>query len=104
MDTARLSLKEGVHSGNASGVVLSSFRILRELLSRLEDSATGQIKPKELYVDIPPQRIEQAKLWAVLRTASVTSAPAAGGRPYVGCWCTSTVMCDKPLRRCNTEW
>ena len=57
-------LEEGVHSGDASGVVPSSFRILRELLSRLEDPATGQIKPKELYVEIPEQRIEQAKLTA----------------------------------------
>jgi acetylornithine deacetylase/succinyl-diaminopimelate desuccinylase-like protein len=54
-------LEEGVHSGDASGVVPSSFRILRELLSRLEDPATGQIKPAELYVEIPPQRIEQAR-------------------------------------------
>ncbi|OOG57392.1 M20 family metallopeptidase [Rhodanobacter sp. C03] len=57
-------LEEGVHSGDASGVVPSSFRILRELLSRLEDSVTGQIKPKELYVEIPAQRVEQAKLSA----------------------------------------
>jgi acetylornithine deacetylase/succinyl-diaminopimelate desuccinylase-like protein len=57
-------LEEGVHSGDASGVVPSSFRILRELLSRLEDPVTGQIKPKELYVEIPAQRIEQAKLSA----------------------------------------
>jgi acetylornithine deacetylase/succinyl-diaminopimelate desuccinylase-like protein len=54
-------LEEGVHSGDASGVVPSSFRILRELLSRLEDPQTGHIKPKELYAEIPPQRIEQAK-------------------------------------------
>ncbi|MEW5297995.1 MAG: hypothetical protein WDW36_001162 [Sanguina aurantia] len=57
-------LEEGVHSGDASGVVPSSFRILRELLSRLEDPATGVIKPSELYVEIPPQRIEQARLSA----------------------------------------
>jgi acetylornithine deacetylase/succinyl-diaminopimelate desuccinylase-like protein len=57
-------LEEGVHSGDASGVVPSSFRILRDLLSRLEDPATGQIKPKELYVEIPAQRVEQAKLSA----------------------------------------
>ncbi|TPG10572.1 M20/M25/M40 family metallo-hydrolase [Rhodanobacter glycinis] len=57
-------LEEGVHSGDASGVVPSSFRILRDLLSRLEDPATGQIKPKELYVEIPQQRVEQAKLSA----------------------------------------
>ncbi|HET6806935.1 MAG TPA: M20 family metallopeptidase [Frateuria sp.] len=54
-------LEEGVHSGDASGVVPSSFRILREILSRLEDPATGRIKPEELYVEIPPQRIEQAR-------------------------------------------
>ena len=57
-------LEEGVHSGDASGVVPSSFRILRELLSRLEDPATGRIVPKELYVEIPPQRVEQARLCA----------------------------------------
>jgi Acetylornithine deacetylase/Succinyl-diaminopimelate desuccinylase and related deacylases len=57
-------LEEGVHSGDASGVVPSSFRILRELLSRLEDPATGRIVPQELYVEIPPQRVEQARLCA----------------------------------------
>ncbi len=57
-------LEEGVHSGDASGVVPSSFRILRELLSRLEDPATGQIRPKELYVEIPAERVEQARLSA----------------------------------------
>src|SRR5690349_5610904 len=54
-------LEEGVHSGDASGVVPSSFRILREILSRLEDPATGRIKPDELFVEIPPQRLEQAR-------------------------------------------
>jgi len=57
-------LTEGVHSGSASGVVPSSFRILRKLLSRIEDEDSGQIKPGELHVDIPEQRIEQAKLAA----------------------------------------
>ncbi|MEO8746925.1 MAG: M20 family metallopeptidase [Rhodanobacter sp.] len=54
-------LDEGVHSGDASGVVPSSFRILRDLLSRLEDPATGEIRLQELYADIPAQRIEQAR-------------------------------------------
>jgi len=54
-------LTEGVHSGDASGIVPSSFRIARGLLSRLEDEATGEIRLAELYVQIPPQRIEQAK-------------------------------------------
>ena len=54
-------LTEGVHSGDASGVVPDSFRIVRDLLSRLEDPATGRIVPKELYVEVPAERIEQAK-------------------------------------------
>ncbi len=53
-------LTEGVHSGSASGIVPSSFRILRNLLSRIEDEETGQLKPEGLYVDIPTQRAEQA--------------------------------------------
>jgi len=53
-------LDEGVHSGDASGVVPSSFRILRHLLSRLEEPETGLILPLGLYSPIPPQRVEQA--------------------------------------------
>ena len=54
-------LTEGVHSGSASGVVPSSFRVLRKLLSRIEDESTGQVVAAALHVDIPEQRIEQAK-------------------------------------------
>ena len=54
-------LEEGVHSGDASGVVPSSFRILRQLLSRLEDEISGRILPSDLHVDIPAERIEQAR-------------------------------------------
>ncbi len=53
-------LKEGVHSGDASGVVPSSFRILRQLLQRLEDAATGRILPMDLHVEVPAERLEQA--------------------------------------------
>lgn len=52
-------LSEGVHSGAASGIVPSSFRIARQLLSRLEDEQTGRILPDSLHVDIPAQRLEQ---------------------------------------------
>ncbi|TAL90260.1 MAG: peptidase M20, partial [Rhodanobacter sp.] len=73
-------LEEGVHSGDASGVVPSSFRILRELLSRLEDPATGKIKPKELYVEVPAERIEQAKASAdVLGTDIFSKFPRVEG-------------------------
>jgi acetylornithine deacetylase/succinyl-diaminopimelate desuccinylase-like protein len=54
-------LTEGVHSGDASGVVPDSFRIVRQLLSRLEEPATGTIVPKELYVEVPPERVDQAR-------------------------------------------
>ncbi|MGE5104292.1 MAG: M20 family metallopeptidase [Betaproteobacteria bacterium] len=53
-------LTEGVHSGDASGVVPSSFRIARHILDRLEDSATGWIRPSTFHAQIPPERVEQA--------------------------------------------
>ena len=53
-------LLEGVHSGLASGIVASSFRILRTLLSRLEDEETGEILPVAFHADIPPERVAQA--------------------------------------------
>jgi acetylornithine deacetylase/succinyl-diaminopimelate desuccinylase-like protein len=46
-------LHEGVHSGLAGGVVPSSFRILRQLLSRIEDERTGRILLPELSVPVP---------------------------------------------------
>jgi acetylornithine deacetylase/succinyl-diaminopimelate desuccinylase-like protein len=54
-------LDEGVHSGDASGIVPSSFRIARQILSRLEDQNTGEILPGEFKAPIPPERIEQAQ-------------------------------------------
>ncbi|HVV69443.1 MAG TPA: M20 family metallopeptidase [Gammaproteobacteria bacterium] len=54
-------LTEGVHSGAASGVVPSSFRLIRQLLSRIEDENTGEILLSEFKADIPLQRIEEAK-------------------------------------------
>ena len=57
-------LREGVHSGDASGVVPSSFRILRQLLNRLEDADTGKIVLDALHDEIPQQRIDQAGLVA----------------------------------------
>lgn len=54
-------LREGVHSGDASGVVPSSFRIARSLLSRLEDETTGNVVAKEFHVAIPEERILQAR-------------------------------------------
>src|SRR5436190_4629864 len=55
-------LTEGVHSGDASGIVPSTFRVFRELMERLEDSATGRILPKQFHVAIPAARKQQAKV------------------------------------------
>jgi len=57
-------LTEGVHSGDASGIVPSSFRILRMLLERLEDAKTGHIIPEWLHIEIPPERTEEARATA----------------------------------------
>jgi acetylornithine deacetylase/succinyl-diaminopimelate desuccinylase-like protein len=54
------ALTEGVHSGDAGGVVPSAFRVLRQLLSRLEDENTGEILPRQFHVEISAQRLEQA--------------------------------------------
>lgn len=57
-------LNEGVHSGYASGVVPSSFRIMQQLFSRLEDQATGKVLPEYLYAPIPEQRLQQTQAMA----------------------------------------
>ncbi len=53
-------IEEGVHSGNASGIVADSFRVARQLISRIEDEETGEIKLSQLYCDIPDERVTQA--------------------------------------------
>ena len=57
-------LNEGVHSGDASGIVPSSFRILRQLLSRIEDEVSGKILLEDLHVAVPAERLAQAKATA----------------------------------------
>jgi acetylornithine deacetylase/succinyl-diaminopimelate desuccinylase-like protein len=73
-------LTEGVHSGYASGVVPSSFRILRQLLSRLEEEQTGAVRPPELYAQIPAERVVQARCAAAALGDKVfTEYPFAAG-------------------------
>jgi len=90
-------LMEGVHSGDASGIVPSSFRIAREVLSRFENPATGEILPKGLYVDVPPSRLAQAKAAAfILGDAVYSKFP----------WASSTKpMADDPAELIlNRTW
>jgi acetylornithine deacetylase/succinyl-diaminopimelate desuccinylase-like protein len=59
-------LTEGVHSGDASGLVPSSFRILRQVLDRLEDSKTGRLLPESFHCTVPADRVEQARATAAI--------------------------------------
>jgi len=76
-------LLEGAHSGNCSGIAPSSFRITRQLLSRLEDDSTGRVVPPEFHVDIPESRVQQASAAAeLLGEAVVRQFPfLEGGHP-----------------------
>jgi acetylornithine deacetylase/succinyl-diaminopimelate desuccinylase-like protein len=89
-------LTEGVHSG-ASGVVPDTFRIVRQLLSRLEDENTGELIPQDLYVQIPEARIAQA------RTAGAALGDSVHGDfPFVaGARSTSTNPVELIL---NSTW
>jgi acetylornithine deacetylase/succinyl-diaminopimelate desuccinylase-like protein len=69
-------LTEGVHSGSAGGVVPSSFRILRQLLSRIEDEDTGAILLDECNAEVPAvRRAEAEQLVAALGKAAVDGFP-----------------------------
>ena len=57
-------LTEGVHSGDASGVVPSSFRIMRQVLDRLEDSKSGRLLPESFHCEVPAERLAQAQATA----------------------------------------
>ena len=59
-------LTEGVHSGDASGLVPSSFRIMRHVLDRLEDSATGRLLPQSFHCEVPADRLAQAQATAAI--------------------------------------
>jgi len=73
-------LHEGVHSGDASGVVPSSFRILRSLISRIEDQTTGRILIDGMHVEVPAERLAQAQEAArVLDTAVYDKFPFLDG-------------------------
>jgi acetylornithine deacetylase/succinyl-diaminopimelate desuccinylase-like protein len=59
-------LTEGVHSGDAGGVVPSSFRIARQLLDRVDDSRTGVVKGAAFACDVPGERLSQARQAAAI--------------------------------------
>ena len=65
-------LTEGVHSGDASGLVPSSFRVMRQVLDRLEDSATGRLLPASFHCEVPAERLAQARATAAILDQEIT--------------------------------
>jgi acetylornithine deacetylase/succinyl-diaminopimelate desuccinylase-like protein len=86
-------LTEGVHSGAASGIVPSSFRIARQLLSRIEDVETGEITLDALKVSIPEERMAQANAAAeILGDTVITELPFAGGTKAMAASNTDAIL------------
>jgi acetylornithine deacetylase/succinyl-diaminopimelate desuccinylase-like protein len=84
-------LDAGAHSGQASGVVPSSFRIVRQLLDRIEDSANGRVLVPELHVDIPDNRLQE-----VARTVDAIPFRPADEFPFAG---STRPMTDDPVEQ-----
>jgi acetylornithine deacetylase/succinyl-diaminopimelate desuccinylase-like protein len=73
-------LNEGVHSGDASGIVPSSFRVMRQLLDRIDDVGAGRVRLDALHTVVPPERVAQARAAARALGFEVFSKfPFAGG-------------------------
>ncbi|HVF65060.1 MAG TPA: M20 family metallopeptidase [Casimicrobiaceae bacterium] len=90
-------LTEGVHSGDASGVVPSSFRVARALLDRLEESATGTIRPREFHASIPDERVAQSRAAAdILGDLVFRKYPWAGD--------TQPMIDDRAQALLNRTW
>jgi acetylornithine deacetylase/succinyl-diaminopimelate desuccinylase-like protein len=73
-------LSEGVHSGRASGLVPSSFRIARKLLNRIDDPDTGRVLLPELQSEIPASRLAEAEIAGQILGDEVWKE-----FPWVGC-------------------
>jgi acetylornithine deacetylase/succinyl-diaminopimelate desuccinylase-like protein len=70
-------LSEGVHSGMATGIAPTPFRILEQLLGRIESPVTGDVLLDELHVSMPRDRRAQA-----VAAARVLGQSVAGKLPW----------------------
>jgi acetylornithine deacetylase/succinyl-diaminopimelate desuccinylase-like protein len=70
-------LTEGVHSGMATGIAPTPFRILEQLLARIENPVTGDVLLEELHVPLPADRHAQARA-----AAKVLGESVAGKLPW----------------------
>lgn len=71
-------LTEGIHSGQGGGVVPSSFRILRRILSGIEDETTGRILLPELLGAGIPEALRD-NLVSVAAEFPDSAAPTVDG-------------------------
>jgi acetylornithine deacetylase/succinyl-diaminopimelate desuccinylase-like protein len=90
-------LTEGVHSGDAGGVVPSSFRVARQLLDRIDDSRTGVVKPAAFNCEIPAERITQAK-----QAADILGESMWKRFPWTAC-CSGPVQFVQPTTKDPVE-
>lgn len=71
-------LTHPVHSGIASGIVPSSFAVMRELLDRLEDPRTGRVLLPEFQVSLPEEHKKAIERCAAILGKDVIKFPFAG--------------------------
>ena len=55
--------KAGYHSGETGGIIPETFRVVRQLLNRLDDPETGEVC-KEFQVEVPDFKRQEAKFIA----------------------------------------
>lgn len=73
-------LREGIHSGAGGGLVPDSFRLLRQLLSRIEKEETGEVLLPACKVEPPAKRRREAEqLVADLGPETADHFPAVAG-------------------------
>jgi acetylornithine deacetylase/succinyl-diaminopimelate desuccinylase-like protein len=70
-------LTEGVHSGMGTGIAPTPFRIVEQLLARLENPVTGDVLLEELQAPIPKERLTQ-----IAAAAQVLGPTVAGKMPF----------------------
>jgi acetylornithine deacetylase/succinyl-diaminopimelate desuccinylase-like protein len=90
-------LTEGVHSGMSTGIAPTPFRIVQQLLARLENPVTGDILLEELQVQVPADRFAQ-----ITSAARVLGASVAGKLPFAGR--TRAVSNDPIELLVNSTW
>jgi len=90
-------LEQGAHSGVASGIVPSSFRIIRRLLDRVEDEATGEVLVPALHAEVPADRRAEAE-------ATAAALPGPASREFKWAGATRPVVDDPVAQLLARTW